>query len=87
MSSERLSNMPEVTQQAVEPGSTQVVQLLSGPAQDKVRPPGSPGSRRAPLLGLWSGAQRRHPGAIPSSGCSAAPELGFPSAGPGARAG
>lgn len=38
--------MPEVTQQVVELGSTQVVQLLSGPAQDLVRPPGSPGPRR-----------------------------------------
>lgn len=48
--------MPEVTQHVLEPGSTQVLQLLSAPGHDLVLPPESPGSRREPLLGLWSAA-------------------------------
>lgn len=56
--------MPEVTQQVLEPGSTQVLQFLSAPGGDLVWPPGSPGSRREPLLGLWSAAYSPQLGVI-----------------------
>ena len=43
--------MPEITQQVLGPGSSQVVQLLSAAGHNLVQPQVS---QREPLFGLWS---------------------------------